>query len=149
MLVLSPVRQTVPGPAGSAAGLRSWFRTHQRLLPHREHGGVGLQVDPGAAAHGPQPLHRDVLRVPQTQAHQVQHAVLSAAHCTRRNTACRKLFTSTTATAALRPRYHTPFAHGCLVEAVRVQAARGLHVARVLVKLSLTPGAHYECECSS
>lgn len=47
--------------------------THQSLLPHSQDGRVGLQVDPGAALHRLQTLHRDVGRVAQPQADQVEH----------------------------------------------------------------------------
>ena len=48
-------------------------RTHQSLLPHRQDGGVGLQVNSGAALHRLQTLHRDVRRVPKPEADQIQH----------------------------------------------------------------------------
>lgn len=50
--------------------------TYQRLLPHGEHGRVGLQVHLAAAPHRLQTLHRDVLGVAQPQPDQIQHAGL-------------------------------------------------------------------------
>lgn len=56
-----------------AAGVCQCGPTHQSLLPHSQDGRVGLQVDPGAALHRLQTLHRDVGRVAQPQADQVEH----------------------------------------------------------------------------
>lgn len=61
---------------GPNRGPVSAVPTHQSLLPPRQDRGVGLQVDPGAAPHGPQPLHRDVGGIAQTQTDQVEHPLL-------------------------------------------------------------------------
>lgn len=60
--------------ARDTRGLGPCGQTYQRFLAHGEHGRVGLQVHPAAPPHGLQPLHRDVLGIPQAQPHQVQHA---------------------------------------------------------------------------
>lgn len=56
------------------------LQTHQRLFAHGENRGVGLQVDPGAAPHRLQTLHRDVGGVSEPQADHIQHAAAAELH---------------------------------------------------------------------
>lgn len=47
-----------------------WFlfvQTYQSFFSHSQDGGVGLQVNPGAAPHSLQTLHRDVGGVSEPQ----------------------------------------------------------------------------------
>lgn len=62
------------------ACVRCQSHTHQSLLTHGEDGRVGLQVDPGAAAHRPQTFHCDVRGVSESQSDEIQHLAAEQRH---------------------------------------------------------------------